>query len=88
MLLLGAIGAIRVGRRSDGWSWAVAILVPISVYLFIGAAGRYYWGIMMMPQILACIPFATGYWNADEISETGSEKEIGPAELADPIASH
>jgi hypothetical protein len=39
MLLLGAIGAIRVCRRSDGWSWAVAILVPISVYLFIGAAG-------------------------------------------------
>ena len=56
LLLAGAVGAFLPRDARHRVMFAGMVVLPVLALLFIGGAGRFYWGVVMVPQILVCVP--------------------------------
>jgi len=65
LLAAGAAGACltRDWRTRVLMAWSV--LVPLAAFLLIGQEGRFYWGVVAVPQLLAAVPLLGGLLTAE-----------------------
>ena len=55
LVALGIAGALSVRDPYLRVMHSGAVLMPMLTYLVIGQDGRYYWGIVLLPQLLMCV---------------------------------
>lgn len=81
LLVAGAVGALMVGDPRHRAMFAGMVFLPLVALLFIGGAQRFYWGVVLAPQMLVCVPLVLarvhGCGATQDVAEGSEQARLG-----------